>query len=51
MRFKWHLEAAMKAFDDEAEYGDKRKVYYCFRCASWHTATERVKVDVPLLER
>ena len=50
-RYKQWSQAAIQAFTDQIEYDDKRKVYYCYRCACWHTSRERVKVDVPLLER
>jgi hypothetical protein len=50
-RFKYYSHACEQAFNDEFAYEGKRKVYYCWDCASWHTSTERVKINVPLLER
>ncbi len=50
-RFKLYMWAAEQAFDDERKHGDKRKVYYCWRCMAYHTSRETVKVDIGLLER
>ena len=50
-RFKQYYYAVEQASFDEYLYQDKRKVYYCWDCASWHTSRETVKVDIGLLER
>ena len=51
IRYNCYSAAAERAFADERYFGDKRKVYYCWRCVAFHTARERMKGDVPLLER
>ncbi len=51
MRFKYIFDALEQASFDQGLYGDYRKVYYCWDCASWHTSRETVNTDVGLLER
>ena len=51
MRFRYYSEAVVQATLDEAYYEDKRKVYMCWDCKSWHTSREKVHTDVGLLER
>lgn len=50
--FYHKMDAYIQATVDEKLFGDKRKVYWCWRsCNAWHTAREKVNGDAPLLER
>ncbi len=50
-RFPYWYDAMCQATHDEGVYGDKRKAYYCWRCTSYHTSRESVKVDIGILQR
>jgi ssDNA-binding Zn-finger/Zn-ribbon topoisomerase 1 len=51
LRFQKWPDAVEQATHDEMLYGDKRKVYFCWNCKSWHTSRETVNTDVGLLAR
>jgi len=51
VRFLRYYDAIEQATFDEQQWGDKRKVYYCWNCKAFHTSREKVNGDVPLLER
>jgi len=51
VRFTKWTHALARATFDEQLYRDKRKVYWHVECQAYHTSREKVKVDVPLLER
>lgn len=47
---KWSHALAWATMDEKI-YKDKRKAYFCRWCQSYHVSRERIKTDVPLLER
>ena len=50
--FYHKMDAYIQATVDEKLFGDKRKVYWCWRyCNGWHTSRELVNGDAPLRER
>lgn len=47
---KWSQAIAWATVDEQI-HGDKRKVYFCRSCQSYHVSRERVNVDVALPNR